>query len=138
VPKIRAVTALCAAVSVVLSACGSAATPGPDRAREAVGAFLAACQRQEASAVIGLLSPAERTAFVDAGSTLDGCARVAGISAGDETATRRAMLAAGLQSILVKGDEGTATLRAPGAPAGHVDLDEHGLTWQVHSAPEGA
>lgn len=131
-----AVLALCAAAAVAATGCGGDASSGPDRARDTVEAFLRACAREEAPAVLPLLTPAQRQRFLAGGGTLEGCAQTAGIATGDPAATRRAVEDATVASILVDGDAATATLSMPGSEAGHVDLDERGLTWQVHAAPE--
>lgn len=112
VPRRAAVIAVSAALAAAVAACGDAASSGPERARDTVESFLAACAREETAAVLALLTAAERKRFVEAQDTL--------------------------ASILVEGDAGTATLSMPGSEAGHVDLDEHGLTWRIHTSPEGS
>ncbi|HEU4657696.1 MAG TPA: hypothetical protein VFR97_09235 [Capillimicrobium sp.] len=137
-PRPHVATAVSAALAVAVGGCGDPAGSGPERAGSAVQAFLDACARQDTAAVLAILTPAQRHAFADAGSALDGCAQTAGLRLRDRGEVRRAVEGATLASILVEGDEGTATLAIPDEPAGHLDLQEHGLQWRIHGAPEGA
>ena len=132
---------LCLPLVVVAAGCnaGGATTP-PDQAQAAARAFVADCARGQVLAAQEILTDDARERFIAAGTGLEACLRVLGVSPpAAAPPDRLRALAAGLSVGEVKALRGeqfaTVALRGPAGPRPELEVERRGELWRISTSP---
>ena len=129
--------ALVLVLAVLPAGCGSTTSPG-EPVTDAVRAFLEACSVHDYPTATEALTPADRSALIEAGSGLDGCRRIlrglVPANAGDRAAQ---LIIAGAQPVAadIGGATATATVSS-GSHSAKVELEYGRSSWWI-AVPAG-
>jgi len=118
-------------VILALGGCGGTHTTQEESARGAVDTLIQTCAAERPNAVLEVLNPPARSAFVNAGGELAGCMDVLGVRLPGASAAELRAIHVG--SVQANDLSATASLSAPGGVRSRVELEKSRGTWYVMS-----
>ena len=126
---------LVVAVALVLTGCQAGGTEGvEEQARSVASAFIEDCAREDVVAAADLLTEPVRTAFIDAGSGLEGCLRVLGLP---DTEDVEALSRTRVVTVEEAGAEQfvAVEIEGPDGTRSELDLEQRGELWRIATMP---
>jgi len=114
-----------AALTLLGGGCANSGTPPREQARATIQTFLKTCAADRAVAASELLTKPLRKSFIAAGSGLEGCHAVLGLSAGG------ALRGVRVVALRMRPQAATVALRDPAGHTARVELESSDDTWEL-------
>jgi hypothetical protein len=99
-----------------------------------VHTFLAACADGRGVETLELVTPPVRPAFVEAGTTIEACGELLGVTDAPQL-DRQIFRQAAVEEVDARGGFATARVRVPAGPPVVLELESTGETWLIARSP---